>query len=141
MTTDYKLLDEALAALPKTTTERVVNIRNGLPLGAVLISRRTKWGNPYIIGKHGDRVEVLTKYRRFLVDDIMSHTITLDNLASLHGKVLACHCAPLPCHGHILAIAATWAHNSILTLKAHLSPWERPGEPVCVRTRTGRGRN
>ena len=30
-------------------------------------------------------------------------------LAALHGKPLACWCAPLPCHGQVLARAAAWA--------------------------------
>jgi hypothetical protein len=57
------------------------------------------WGNPFIIGKDGPREEVMEKYRAWL----MSNPELLKKVAELRGKVLGCWCAPLACHGDILA--------------------------------------
>ena len=64
--------------------------------GAVRIDRRTKWGN----------------WRR-----IREGRVSLEELAALHGKTLACHCAPLPCHGEVLARAA-WAASVLAARRA-----------------------
>lgn len=43
---------------------RVLNKHHGpLPSGAVYIGRPSRWGNPFIIGRHGDRAAVIAKYR------------------------------------------------------------------------------
>ena len=44
--------------------------------------------------------------------------MSLEELASLHGKTLACHCAPLPCHGEVLARAAAWAASVLAARRA-----------------------
>lgn len=64
----------------------------------VYIGRGSKWGNPFIIGIHGDRREVIRKYREYIVDN---HKL-LDSLEELKGKTLVCFCAPQACHGDIL---------------------------------------
>lgn len=64
----------------------------------VYIGRPSKWGNPFVIGKNGDRAEVIEKYRWWL----MHSPELIDALPELKGKTLGCHCAPLPCHGDIL---------------------------------------
>ena len=65
----------------------------------VYIGRGSIWGNPYVIGKDGTRAEVLDKYRQYLE----SSPDLLLQVYSLRGKTLGCYCAPLPCHGDILA--------------------------------------
>ena len=101
-------------------TDCVLNLRNEPELRAalgsaherdntVLIDRRTKWGNPYVISKHGDRDAVIARYRAELWRRILSGELALEELAALDGKWLACWCDPLPCHGHVLARAARWA--------------------------------
>lgn len=65
----------------------------------VYIGRPSKWGNPFTIGKDGDRAEVVRKYR----DWIMKQPHLLASLHELRGKVIACWCAPLACHGDVLA--------------------------------------
>jgi len=35
--------------------------KDGVPAGAVYIGRPSKWGNPFVIGKDGDREEVIAK--------------------------------------------------------------------------------
>ena len=89
------------------TMARVVHLRDA-PRDAIRIDRRTAWGNPFRIGPDGTREEVIAKYRDNLWKRIHAGNIDLDALAALHGKDLACHCAPLPCHGDALAEAAAW---------------------------------
>ena len=77
--------------------------------GTVRIDRRTRWGNPHRIGPDGTREQAIARYRADLWRRIRSGEIALDELAALHGKRLACWCAPLSCHGEVLARAAAWA--------------------------------
>jgi hypothetical protein len=65
----------------------------------VYIGRPSIWGNPFVIGRDGDRAEVIRKYEAWL----MRHPRLLARVAELRGKVLGCFCAPLPCHGDVLA--------------------------------------
>ena len=69
----------------------------------VYIGRPTVWGNPYSIGRDGDRTEVIEKYRKYLASrpDIQEKA-----RVELKGKVLACHCVPQNCHGDLLAAVA-----------------------------------
>ena len=68
---------------------------------AVRIDRETVWGNPFIIGRHGDRAAVIGGYRALL-----DHSPALKaNLGALRGKVLLCWCHPDPCHGDVLCQA------------------------------------
>ena len=76
----------------------------------VRIDRRTRWGNPFLIGRHGGREEVIERYRGWLWNKLQSGEIPLAQLASLNGKKLACWCHPQPCHGDVLVKAAGWAH-------------------------------
>ena len=75
----------------------------------VLIDRRTKWGNPFRIGPGQDREQAIARYRADLWRRIRAGEIALEELAALDGYWLACHCAPAPCHGDVLARAAAWA--------------------------------
>ncbi|WP_280501199.1 DUF4326 domain-containing protein [Nocardia farcinica] len=70
----------------------------------VRIDRATDWGNPYLLGRDGDRDNVIDAHARHL-------TRRPDLLARLRdgepvGKVLGCWCAPQRCHGHTLAALA-----------------------------------
>ena len=75
----------------------------------VLIDRRTKWGNPFRIGRDGSREQVIACYRADLWRRIQAGEVTLEELAELDGCWLACWCEPLPCHGDVIARAAEWA--------------------------------
>lgn len=57
----------------------------------VYIGRGSPWGNPFVIGKHGDRDEVCDRFEREILP-------TLD-IEPLRGKNLMCYCAPRRCHG------------------------------------------
>ena len=78
---------------------RVLNKRvNGLPVGAIYIGRGSKWGNPFVIGRDGDRAEVIARYGRWL----RTQHHLLRALDELRGHDLVCFCAPLACHGDLL---------------------------------------
>ena len=78
---------------------RIVNLRHGPPPdGAVYVGRGSRWGNPFRIGVDGTREEVIEKYRQY----ILKRPYLLAHLEELRGKVLACWCAPLPCHAEVL---------------------------------------
>jgi hypothetical protein len=68
---------------------------------------KSKWHNPFVIGKHGDRAEVLARYEAYIRErpDLMAA------LPELRGLTLACWCAEkggvgvddeLVCHGQVL---------------------------------------
>lgn len=80
----------------------------------VYIGRGGRWGNPFKIGQHGTRAEVIEKYRVQLWVQIQQGTVSIDDLAALYGKTLGCWCAPQPCHGDVLAQAAEWANLEVL---------------------------
>lgn len=68
----------------------------------VYIGRPSKWGNPFQINPRvgRNRTECIQLYREFvernpwLIEKIKKE---------LKGKILGCWCAPLPCHGDVLA--------------------------------------
>ena len=64
----------------------------------VYIGRPSKWGNPFVVGKHGARRECITLYERWLLEN----EALMAALGELRGLVLACWCAPRPCHGDVL---------------------------------------
>jgi hypothetical protein len=71
---------------------------SGVPEGAVYIGRPSKWGNPFVIGKHGTRAEVVARYRAYL----LGNRELMAALPELRGKDLVCWCAPCACHGDVL---------------------------------------
>lgn len=79
-----------------------------VPPGAVDIMRGTRWGNPFVIGRDGDRAEVVAKYRRWLWCEIQTRPGFSQLVRELHGKDLCCCCAPAACHGDVLAAAAAY---------------------------------
>lgn len=71
---------------------------DGVPSGAVYVGRPTQWGNPFRIGVHGNRAEVIRKYEVYL----RSRPDLLAQLTDLRGRDLVCWCAPAPCHADVL---------------------------------------
>lgn len=65
----------------------------------VYIGRPSLFGNPFIIGKDGTRNEVIEKYRKWIIQQ----PLLMQEIEKLKGKRLGCYCAPLKCHGDILA--------------------------------------
>jgi hypothetical protein len=66
----------------------------------VYIGRPGPWGNPFRIGADGDRQTVIEKYRAWL---LARPELVERARRELAGKVLGCWCAPLTCHGDVLA--------------------------------------
>jgi len=60
------------------------------------IGRGSKWGNRWIDGPI-TRLEAIRRYEK----DLLAGD-RLKELEELRGKILVCHCAPLPCHGDVL---------------------------------------
>jgi hypothetical protein len=57
------------------------------------------FGNPFIIGKDGNRDEVIEKYENYL----LNNPELMEKIQKeLKGKVLGCFCHPLKCHGDII---------------------------------------
>lgn len=75
----------------------------------IYIGRGSQWGNPFVIGKHGSRVEVIQKYRQHLWRQVESGEVSVDDLLALDGKRLGCFCKPQACHGDVIASAVEWA--------------------------------
>lgn len=75
--------------------------KDNIPKDAVYIGRPSKWGNPFIIGKDGDRVEVYNKYLNWLSNN---EELKRQARLELRGKDLVCYCAPLKCHGDALLV-------------------------------------
>jgi len=65
----------------------------------VYIGRPSKWGNPFVIGRDGDRAGVIKKYREWIV----KQPELMAAMGELRGKKLGCFCAPSACHGDVLA--------------------------------------
>ena len=63
--------------------------------------KQSDWANPFKLGKHGDRQQIIAAYREHL-----DHSPALKlRLPELRGKVLGCWCHPEPCHGDVLCEA------------------------------------
>lgn len=80
----------------------VLNIHSDPPAAVsagVYIGRPSIWGNPFQIGKDGDRAQVISKYRRWL----QKQPDLIERMKrELKGRDLVCYCAPLMCHGDVI---------------------------------------
>jgi len=63
------------------------------------IGRPSRFGNPFVVGRHRTREECLDHYREWL----QTQPRLVAELPRLRGKVLGCWCTPWPCHGDVLA--------------------------------------
>lgn len=73
---------------------RLFNMRdskNQPPPGAMRIDRKTPHGNRFVIGRDGDRAEVIAKFECEQLPDL--------DVEALRGSDLACWCEPEDCHG------------------------------------------
>lgn len=80
----------------------------------VYVGRPSKWGNPFHVGRDGNRAQVIEKYREW----ILNQPSLLASLGELRGKILGCWCAPKACHAEVLAELAD----------SHMDEWERERE-------------
>ena len=56
------------------------------------------FGNPFILGKDGNRPQIIQKY----YDWVIHQPEIMKELPKLKGKVLGCWCSPQLCHGDVL---------------------------------------
>lgn len=73
------------------------------------VGRPSALGNPFEIGKHGNREEVIDKYRDWLEDGLSGDNPAMRLFANLYdhlvlnGEItLICWCAPKPCHADVI---------------------------------------
>ena len=79
---------------------RVVNIRQDKC--DVYIGRGSPFGNPFRIGRDGNREQVIELYRQMIKKRMLSDEEFADEVLSLRGKRLGCYCKPLACHGDVI---------------------------------------
>ncbi len=77
----------------------IADYRRGWPPEATYVGRGTAWGNPFHLGFHGDRAQVLEMFRAYATKRLARE---LQWLKPLKGRLLLCHCAPLACHASVL---------------------------------------
>lgn len=75
---------------------KVMHIKRPFVGDVVYIGRPSKWGNPFVVGVHGSRSEVIAKYIALKENDA---EFIAEAKRELKGKNLGCYCAPQACHG------------------------------------------
>ncbi len=85
---------------------------HGRPEGSVYIGRPRRWGNPFSIGKDGNREEVIQKYRLWLDEKPeLKERMRRD----LKDKDLVCFCYPQACHGDVILEVANSPEPTVAT--------------------------
>lgn len=72
------------------------------PPDAVYIGRGGPFGNPYRIGTHGSRDEVIELFRKHFERRLRQYPSFRRQVDALKGKTLICHCKPSKCHGDVI---------------------------------------
>jgi len=65
----------------------------------VLIDRTTIFGNPFSIGRHGNRDDVIKRFKRYFTRRVKYDVKFRNTVRKLAGKTLLCWCHPMECHG------------------------------------------
>lgn len=79
---------------------RIVNLKK--EKYDVYIGRPSIFGNPFNIGKDGNREEVIEKHLWHFLARLVKDRDFRKKVLSLKGKTLGCYCKPLGCHGDII---------------------------------------
>ncbi len=81
--------------------------RETMQPGDIRIDRRTSLGNEFAMGPHGSRADVIRKFeaaeRARLAEPGPKGDARRAKVRQIHGRRIFCWCAPLPCHGDVLA--------------------------------------
>lgn len=74
------------------------------PAGAVVVSRPTKWGNPFPANLYGgDKAMAVARFREYLTEDSGGRAMASAARRHLRGKALCCWCKPGDaCHADVL---------------------------------------
>jgi hypothetical protein len=70
-------------------------------LQGVYIGRGSPYGNPFIIGKDGDRDDVCNKFEQYITAPEQAWLVEKIK-EELKGKNVVCFCAPARCHGNTI---------------------------------------
>jgi hypothetical protein len=89
--------NEVSQIVPKVWNKRNRNV----PDDAVYVGRPSKWGNPFSLHHEKERLTVVERYRRWLLDPA-NRTLVRQACEELRGKDLVCWCAPRACHADVL---------------------------------------
>lgn len=77
------------------TEVKVLNKHHkNIPKNSVYIGRGSPYGNPFVIGVHGNRHQVINKFKCEILPNL--------DVSALRDKNLVCFCAPLLCHGDLI---------------------------------------
>ena len=71
------------------------------PVGSVYVGRPSEWGNHFVIGKDGNRDEVIDKFKKWAWHPEQFEWRCRVR-SELKGKNLICWCAPYACHASVL---------------------------------------
>lgn len=82
----------------------ILNIHHGNTDGAYYVGRPSPLGNPFVIGKDGDRDAVIAMYKEYLDTAVASRdpAICTALLGIQEDQAIACFCAPKPCHVEVI---------------------------------------
>lgn len=73
------------------------------PANTVVVSRPSRWGNPFAIREGQTADMVVTDYREWLKFSTSGQFVCMAAKKVLRGKDLACWCRPgTPCHADVL---------------------------------------
>jgi uncharacterized protein DUF4326 len=79
--------------------------RKPFPPNTKLVTRGSRWGNPFPVARRGDpatHAAAVERYREWIMMPEQA-SLREDARRELAGHDLACTCAPgLPCHGDVL---------------------------------------
>ncbi len=105
----------------------------------ILVGRQSEfWGNPFPVGKNWTRSNAIMAYVKWLATGEVNgkkcfkakRAKVLENISTLKGKTLACHCAPKRCHAEVLALVA----NEFCTID---QLWNRVRKHLISKTKKG----
>jgi hypothetical protein len=71
------------------------------PDNAIYVGRPTKWGNPFVLTREGERTNVLEQYKKWIYSPERSE-FREKVRRELRGHDLICWCAPKACHADVL---------------------------------------
>src|SRR5687768_17066443 len=105
---------EAEAYMPKTTVRNIRSAHVGAPGKLIYIGRAGKgqdgyFGNPHPIGyceqckTTHNREQCIEAYKQDFLLRMKNDPEFKQRILALKGHILLCFCAPLPCHGDVIA--------------------------------------
>ena len=90
--------------LPKVLNKR--RLPGGkMPEGARYIGRPSRWGNPFKLGRDGERDEIMAKYAEWLESKLNDDDFCNELAKLSKATALVCWCKPEACHGDQLVAA------------------------------------